>query len=112
MSKPGISRHSSKTLAAKRASGEDRTDWNKVRRMSAATATRNARTDSDNPPLTKKDFARAKVVRRGRPRLANPKQQVTLRLSAEVLAHYRAQGPGWQARIDADLRKHATSGRQ
>ena len=107
MSKPKISRHTSKALAARLARGEDRTDWARVRAMSDATATRNARTDPDNPPLSARDFARAKVVRRGRPKSANPKQQVTLRLSAEVLDHYRARGPGWQSRIDADLKKLA-----
>lgn len=107
MSKPKIIRYSSKTLAAQRAKGEDRTDWHRVRSMSAATASRNARSDKDNPPLTARDFARAQVVRRGRPKSANPKQQVTLRLSSEVLAHYRARGAGWQSRIDADLKKLA-----
>jgi uncharacterized protein (DUF4415 family) len=107
MSKPKIVRYSSKTLAAKRAKGEDRTDWSRVRGMSAAAAARNARNDKDNPPLSARDFANAKIVRRGRPKSANPKQQVTLRLSAEVLAHYRARGAGWQSRIDADLKKLA-----
>ena len=107
MTKPRISRHSSRALAARRAKGEDRTDWTRVRAMSDATATRNARADADNPPLSARDFARAKVVRRGRPKSANPKQQVTLRLSAEVLDHYRASGAGWQSRIDADLKKLA-----
>jgi uncharacterized protein (DUF4415 family) len=43
--------------------------------------------------------------RRGRPRMANPKQAVKLRLDADVLAHFRASGPGWQTRINATLRK-------
>ncbi|MGH8528575.1 MAG: BrnA antitoxin family protein [Nevskiales bacterium] len=107
MSKPKISRYSSKALAAKRAKGADRTNWAKVRGMGAATIAHNARGDADNPPLTERDFARAKLVRRGRPKLANPKQQVTLRLSSEVLAHYRAKGRGWQTRIDEDLKKLA-----
>jgi uncharacterized protein (DUF4415 family) len=41
---------------------------------------------------------------RGRPKLDAPKQQVTLRLDADVLARYRASGPGWQSRINAALR--------
>lgn len=43
--------------------------------------------------------------RRGRPRMANPKQAVKLRLDADLLAHFRASGPGWQTRINATLRK-------
>ena len=46
-----------------------------------------------------------KIVRRGRPPLPNPKQAVKLRLDADVLAAYRATGPGWQTQINADLRK-------
>jgi uncharacterized protein (DUF4415 family) len=44
---------------------------------------------------------------RGRPPVENPKEHVSLRLSREVLQHYRSTGPGWQGRIDADLRKVA-----
>ena len=41
----------------------------------------------------------------GRPRSANPKQQVTLRLDPDVLEKFRATGKGWQSRINAELRK-------
>lgn len=65
----------------------------------------------DAPPLTDAFFDRAeirhgdRVVRRGRPPLANPKEAVKLRLDADVLAAYRKSGDGWQTRINADLRK-------
>ena len=35
------------------------------------------------------------------------KQLVSLRLSQDVLKHFRAKGPGWQTRIDETLRKAA-----
>jgi uncharacterized protein (DUF4415 family) len=63
------------------------------------------------PEWTEEDFARAdlyhgdKLIRRGRPPLARPKQAVKLRLSADVLDHFRAGGPGWQTRINATLEK-------
>lgn len=44
-------------------------------------------------------------TRPGRPLSPNPKKQVTLRLDSEVLAAFRATGPGWQSRINAELRK-------
>ncbi len=44
-------------------------------------------------------------VRRGRPQSGSPKQQVTLRLDADLLASFRSGGPGWQSRINAALRK-------
>ncbi|WP_310474278.1 BrnA antitoxin family protein [Sandarakinorhabdus sp.] len=44
--------------------------------------------------------------RAGRPPQGDqPKSQVTLRLDADVLARFRAEGPGWQSRINAILRK-------
>ena len=68
--------------------------------------------DSDDAPgLTDKFFDRAeirkggKLVQRGRPPLANPKQAVKLRLDADVLTAYRKTCAGWQTRINADLRK-------
>lgn len=45
--------------------------------------------------------------KRGRPRMANPKESIKLRLDHDVLAHFRATGTGWQSRINAALRKAA-----
>ena len=55
------------------------------------------------PELTDQDFARGLwhingvPVQRGRPRLQNPKQSVSLRLDPDVVAHFRRTGRGWQA---------------
>ena len=46
----------------------------------------------------------------GRPKAAAPKRSVHLRLSPDVLDHFRATGPGWQTRIDEALRKAAKLG--
>ena len=65
----------------------------------------------DAPELTEKFFDRAeirrgdKLIRPGRPPLPHPKQAVSLRLDADVLAAYRKTGEGWQTRINEDLRK-------
>jgi len=72
--------------------------------------------DDDIPEMTAADFARAKPAiqampevvaamkrARGRPKLDRPKEHVTLRLDAKVVDVFRAQGPGWQARINAAL---------
>jgi uncharacterized protein (DUF4415 family) len=46
-------------------------------------------------------------TQRGRPPLGErAKVQQSLRLSPEVIEHFRATGPGWQARIDEVLRRH------
>jgi uncharacterized protein (DUF4415 family) len=65
------------------------------------------------PELTDEDFARGVwhingvPVPRGRPKSANPKVHVNMRLDRDVLAHFRVGGRGWQSRINAALRKVA-----
>lgn len=65
----------------------------------------------DVPDLTGPEWAevtaRAKVQRGGRPKAAAPKVSTTIRLSPEVIEHFKEGGPGWQSRIDAALRKAA-----
>lgn len=41
---------------------------------------------------------------RGRPKIDRPKQQVTLRLDADVLDGIRATGAGWHGRVNQALR--------
>ena len=57
-------------------------------------------------------FAKA-TVRRGRPPVAKPKVSTTIRLSPDVIDHFRAGGRGWQTRIDEALcdwiQKHDTT---
>lgn len=60
----------------------------------------------DAPELDDDWFAEAdlyegdKLIRRGRPRSQNAKQLISLRLSPQVLEHFRATGPGWHTRIN------------
>lgn len=84
--------------------------------------------NNDNPEWTEEDFARARpagevlppqiaaqLVRpRGRPPKAavDRKEKVTLRLSPEVLAYFRAGGEGWQTRIDETLKGAVRGGRR
>lgn len=42
---------------------------------------------------------------RGRPRIASPKAQVSVRLDPDVLGALRGSGPGWQGRMNQVLRK-------
>jgi uncharacterized protein (DUF4415 family) len=46
-----------------------------------------------------------RVVRRGRPVGTAKKEAISIRLDKEVLAHFRDEGPGWQARINETLRR-------
>jgi uncharacterized DUF497 family protein/uncharacterized protein (DUF4415 family) len=51
------------------------------------------------PELSDESLARATVNKGGRPRSANPRQLISLRLPSEVIARWRATGPGWQTRM-------------
>lgn len=67
--------------------------------------------DDDIPDLSTpywvKKFANAKV-QRGRPKLARGKKvSTTIRLDPDVLDAFKKDGPGWQTRINAALRKAA-----
>jgi len=57
------------------------------------------------PELTEEMIARGKVNKGGRPRSANPKKLITLRLPADVIERWKATGPGWQTRIAERLSK-------
>jgi uncharacterized protein (DUF4415 family) len=82
--------------------GYSRKDWDAV---------------SDNPKLTDEQLSKAKPfaealtgiaasIRRGRgPNKAPTKKLVSLRLSGQAIEKYKADGPGWQSRIDQDLRR-------
>jgi uncharacterized protein (DUF4415 family) len=54
-------------------------------------------------PKWKKKLA-AVPVKRGRPKLEVTKVSTTIRLDADVLAKFRAQGPKWQSRMNDALR--------
>jgi uncharacterized protein (DUF4415 family) len=71
--------------------------------------------DADAPELTPEQIASARpfaevfpdlaaTIRRRGAQKAPRKLSTTIRLSPEVVAHFRSGGPGWQARIDQALR--------
>jgi uncharacterized protein (DUF4415 family) len=79
--------------------------------------------DEDNPEWKEEDFARARPphevlapevlsafrTTRG-PQKIPRKIPVSSRLSAEVVEHFKATGPGWQGRIDATLKEVVATG--
>jgi uncharacterized protein (DUF4415 family) len=75
--------------------------------------------DPDNPELTDEQLAQMRPARevlppelyaalvnrpRGRPKAERTKIEVKLRLDPEVVEAFKAQGPGWQTRMNAVLR--------
>jgi uncharacterized protein (DUF4415 family) len=78
--------------------------------------------DEDTPPWTDDQLDRAELAvggkvlrpavgtltRPGRPPSGDaPKRQLTLRIDPDVIDKFRADGPGWQGRMNAALRKAA-----
>ncbi|MEE9447896.1 MAG: BrnA antitoxin family protein [Arenicellales bacterium] len=75
--------------------------------------------DSTNPEWTKEDIIKSSrpdkeliiLSKRsvGRPLSDNPKQRTTIFLDREIMDFFKADGKGWQTRINAVLREHAKS---
>jgi uncharacterized protein (DUF4415 family) len=72
----------------------------------------------DAPEITRSWAAGAdlhegsRLVRRGRPKLENPRQLLSLRLPPEVIASWKASGPGWQTRMAEVLAKTTPKNRR
>jgi uncharacterized protein (DUF4415 family) len=45
------------------------------------------------------------ALRRGRPKAEAVKESLTVRYDADIVAAFRASGPGWQSRMNAALRE-------
>lgn len=59
------------------------------------------------PELTDDMLARGQVNKGGRPRSRNPKRLISIRLTEDVIARWRATGPGWQTRMAEQLTQSA-----
>jgi len=58
--------------------------------------------DEDTHELGATEF---KHLRRGRPVAVTTKERITIRLSPEVVEHFRESGAGWQTRMDKALQE-------
>jgi uncharacterized protein (DUF4415 family) len=70
-----------------------------------------AKSDPDAQPLTPKQLKEMVPMRtlRGRPKLENKKQLISVRYSSEVINYFKATGEGWQSRMDNVLRQYVES---
>jgi uncharacterized protein (DUF4415 family) len=92
-----------------------RTDWDRVRKQAEMARIPYAPGDGPYDPndaaATEKTWdasniydAKGKVIRRGRgPQKSPTKQRISIRLSADVVRHFRSRGPGWQTQMDEVL---------
>jgi uncharacterized protein (DUF4415 family) len=92
--KEHIVRYSSKQLAEMRAAGLDQTDWEKAR---------NAPMPDGSDPDDAMDDVDWEIVELDFP---PGKKQTTLRLDADMLEWFKAQGSGYQTKINAVLRSY------
>jgi uncharacterized protein (DUF4415 family) len=85
---------------------------------------------AENPEWTAADFGRAKPARevlpnlfgsktaaamlkpRGRPKSPDSKVAISLRVAPQVLARWKASGPGWQTRMAESLKRYAPARRE
>lgn len=89
-------------MRAARARGKSKTDWVRIRRL-AKEGHEPAR-DKDSPSAAKLIRAATAARKRGRPAGSGKKEQVAIRVDREVLAAFRATGPGWQTRMNTVLK--------
>lgn len=100
-----LTRLSSEEARQRIARGESESDW---ARVNAIPDDEIGADDPDALPMTDEELATAPILRRSGQRGLQklpPKQRTTLRLSADVLAHFRADGAGWQTRINDALKQ-------
>jgi len=83
----------------------DRSDWARVRGREPDTSDPDADDASD-------DMRRELVRLRGRPRGSGRKEATSIRIDKDVLATFRASGPGWQTRMNEALREWLSAKRR
>ncbi len=91
-----IVRYTTEQLQARRAAGLSQTDWEKARNHPMP--------DGSDPDDMMEDVNMDWVTTELP--FQKPKQQTTVRLDADVLDWFKAQGPGYQTRINAVLRSY------
>jgi uncharacterized protein (DUF4415 family) len=64
--------------------------------------------DEEDRPATPEELAQGLALarKRGRPAGSGVKEQVAIRLDRDILEAFRAQGQGWQTRINQALRRY------
>ncbi|MGA2792478.1 MAG: BrnA antitoxin family protein [Roseiarcus sp.] len=83
----------------------DRTDYDRLDRMPDSEVERVAANDADGPPMTDEEWARGEIRR-------PIKIPVGLKLDDDVLGWFKAQGRGYQTRINAVLRRYVEARRK
>jgi uncharacterized protein (DUF4415 family) len=99
-SEGNIKRYTIEEIQARRANGESLTDWHRVDTMTEAELEAAIASDPDWKDIPADWYKDAVLV------TPSPKQLLSLRLDADLVAWFRAQGPGYQTRMNAVLRAY------
>jgi uncharacterized protein (DUF4415 family) len=98
----GTSRYSARQIETMRRKGRDRTDTKRI----------NAMTDAEVEALAVEDDEGAFDWSKAKVGIPGPKQQLTMRLDKDVIDWFRAQGSGYQTRMNAVLRSFVEAQRE
>lgn len=82
---------------------DSKTDWHRVAALTDAEVEAAAQADTEAPPPDDQFWRTARIVM-PEPRAA--KRHQGMRLDAEVIDWFKAQGPGWQTRMNAVLKSY------
>ena len=85
-------------MSKRSSSSKSRTDWARLR----ATSSRDIALTSEHPESSTKHIVRG-ILRQGL-KPVPPKAAISLRVDVDVLDWFKAQGPGYQTRMNAILR--------
>jgi uncharacterized protein (DUF4415 family) len=83
-----------------------KTDWGRVDAMSDEDIARAVESDPDTRFLDEEDF---KKMRRRGSQSAPVKDNISVRLNQEVVVFFKAQGKGWQTKINDVLQDYINS---
>ncbi|GAB5505142.1 MAG: BrnA antitoxin family protein [Rhizobiaceae bacterium] len=100
MSEKNIVRYSANEIRERIARGESRSDWARVDAMTDEEIEAQMRDDPDWADFMDIDWSKATVV------YPAEKKAVSIRLDSDVLNFFKAEGKGYQTRINAVLRSY------
>lgn len=100
-------KHTERYSAAELDQMEDKTDWERVDRLTDEEIEAAAAEDPDAEVLPEDWFEKAELIMP-----AQEKVRITIRLNRGVVEYFRGQGEGYQSRINAVLRAYVHSQRK
>lgn len=91
-----IVRYSAEEIDGLIARGEDQTDWDRVRTLTPAEIEASVDVEDEG------EFDWSKAM----PGFPHPKKQLTVRFDGDIIEWFKAQGSGYQSRMNAVLRSY------